>query len=58
MFIFFSFLELKDVKLLVNVDYVVMLCEVCKVVYLSLVEVVCIVEDVGVYGIIVYLCED
>lgn len=42
----------------VNIDYIVMLCNVCGIVYLDLVQVVFIVEQVGVDGIIVYLCED
>lgn len=42
----------------VNIDYIVMLCNVCGMYYLDLVYVVDIVECVGVDGIIVYLCED
>lgn len=39
----------------VNIDYVVMVCNVCGSVYFDFVCVVKIVEEVGVDGIIVYL---
>lgn len=42
----------------VNIDYVVMLCNVCGMCYFDLICVVFVVEEVGVDVIMLYLCED
>lgn len=49
---------MNDIFFGVNIDYIVILCNVCGIFYFDLVYVVDIVECVGVDGIMVYLCED
>lgn len=42
----------------VNVNKIVVLCNLCGGIDLDVLQVVCVCLDVGVYGIIVYLCLD